>query len=86
MEAVPNDHIQLDMRYSQDTTKVATISSSPPTSKTEPFSVGSLGNAAYGLTAFMAACSNLGAYKGDTTILLAVALINGGLTQFICGE
>lgn len=79
----PND-VRLDIKFHEDNIIKSHII--PQKIKEPQMSVGSLGNAAYGLAAFMSSCANLGAFKGDITIFLAVAVINGGLTQFICGK
>lgn len=84
MLPVPHEQVQLDNRFSQENNRGVVFIA--PSDKKEIASLGALANAAYALTAFMAAGLNLGAFSGDGSVLLAVALANGGLTQFICGE
>lgn len=78
-----DDQVSLDMRNAADSNTLSRLVSAQ---KDVPVSLGALANAAYAITAFMSGCTNLGAIRGNITILLVVALVSGGLTQFICGE
>ena len=82
MSAFPEVDTKLDLKSIDDIENARPIK----IEINDNMTVGALGNASYGLTATMAACGNLGAFDGDLTIMLAVALINGGLTQYICGK
>lgn len=82
MDVKPFEDTKIDLKYPVDNVN---IQYSSPIFK-EPVSIAAFGNAAYAFTAFMSACANLELFKGNLTIFLAVATINGGLTQFICGN
>lgn len=48
-------------------------------------SAGVIGHTSLAITTFLASLLNLGIYTDAKAVLLPVALVNGGLTQFICG-